>query len=142
MGLGDDRRLRALTHEGPDLEPQVEGMDAMRTVKVNQAEFIETLRANRSQHRAVFETALEGYGSRLLRELEHRVHDLRRGRAVDVHIALPEPEDHTEDYDRILAMASMSVEKVIELTQEDFAMYVMDQWHWKRAFTVSTERYL
>ncbi|MBA2774756.1 MAG: hypothetical protein H0U36_12045, partial [Nocardioidaceae bacterium] len=45
------------------------------------------------------------------------------------------------DYDRVLTMAEMSVEDVIELTADDFAMYVMDQWHWKQTCTETTGFY-
>ena len=114
----------------------------MRTVRIDRDEFVATVTKNRGVHRATFEQALDGYRARLITELEGRVRDLRRGRKVDVHIGLPEPEDHTEDYDRILTMAAMSVEDVLELTQDDFAMYVMDQWHWKNAFTQTACRYL
>lgn len=114
----------------------------MQTVKIKRDDFIAALEKNRSQHRRTFDTAVEGYRARLLQELERRVHAVRRGRAVDVRVSLPEPEDHTEDYDRVLTMATMSVDEVIELTESDFAMYVMDQWHWKNAFTATTSRYL
>lgn len=41
----------------------------------------------------------------------------------------------------MLTMARMSVDDVLELTQEDFAMYVMVQWHWKGAFTETVSWY-
>lgn len=114
----------------------------MRNVRVARDEFVTTLQENRDRHQVVFEKALEGYQARLLRELERRIHDLRRGRKISVYISLPEPEDHTEDYDRVLAMARMSVEDTIELTEDAFGMYVMDQWDWKNDFTATTGRYL
>lgn len=113
----------------------------MRTVNVNTDEFIQRVSTNRDDHRAVFERALEGYRGRMMRELEHRIHDLKRGRTIDQYLGLPEPQDHTDDYDRVLTMAEMSVDDVIELTAEDFAMFVMDQWHWKQSFTETALRY-
>jgi hypothetical protein len=73
--------------------------------------------------------------------LEGRIRDLKRGRHIDQYLRLPEPEDHTDDYDRVLAMAEMSVDEEIELNADDFAMYVMDQWHWKQSFTETTSYY-
>ncbi|MFL4476121.1 hypothetical protein ACIPVK_19175 [Paeniglutamicibacter sp. MACA_103] len=114
----------------------------MRTVTVSKDALVATLQTNRANHRKVFEEALEGYLARLLRELERRVHDLRRGRKISAYISLPEPEDHTDDYDRILTMAVMSVDTTFTLSEEDFGMYVMDQWDWKRSFNDSTARYI
>lgn len=34
---------------------------------------------------------------------------------------------------RVLTMARICVEDVVELTTDDFAMYVIDQRHWKRS---------
>lgn len=113
----------------------------MRTVTVHREEFLNRLRINRDNHRAVFEDALEGYRNRLTAELERRVRDLKRGRKVDQYIGLPEPEDHTDDYDRIIAMAEMSISDRVELSQDEFAMYVMDQWRWRQSFSDSTELY-
>lgn len=114
----------------------------MRTVTVDRDEFLTRVRENRDNHRQVFEEAVEGYRNRLTAELERRIRDLKRGRQIDQYIGLPEPEDHTADYDRIVAMAEMSVTDTIELSEDEFAMYVMDQWRWKQSFTDSTDRYL
>lgn len=114
----------------------------MRIVTVNRDEFLLRVRENRNSHRGVFEEALGGYRSRLLAEFERRVRDLHRGRHVNQYIGLPEPEDHTDDYDRILAMAEMSIDDSLELTEDEFGMYVMDQWRWKQSFSDSTARYL
>lgn len=114
----------------------------MRTVTVDRAEFLARVRENRDNHRQVFEYALEGYRDRLTVELERRIRDLKRGRHIDQYIGLPEPEDHTDDYERILAMAEMSIDDTLELTEDEFAMYVMDQWRWKQSFTDSTKRYV
>lgn len=114
----------------------------MRTVTVNRDDFITRVQVNRDNHRTVFEKALEGYQSRLVAELNRRLRDLKRGRHIDQYIGLPEPEDHTDDYNRILTMAEMSIDETFHLTEEEFAMYVMDQWRWKQSFTESTHRYL
>ncbi len=114
----------------------------MRTVTVHRDEFLTRVRENRDNHRQVFEEAVEGYRNRLTNELERRIRDLKRGRQVDQYIGLPEPEDHTDDYDRILAMAEMSIDDTLELTEDEFAMYVMDQWRWKQSFSHSTALYV
>lgn len=114
----------------------------MKVVTVDRDDFLQKVRANRAGHRQVFEAALSGYRDRLTRELERRIYDLKRGRRVDQYIGLPEPEDHTEDYDRVITMAEMSVLEVVELSEDEFAMYVMDQWRWKQSFSETSARYV
>lgn len=113
----------------------------MKTVRLHRDEFVTTVQENRDNHRALFEEAVEGFRVRWIEELERRLHDVRRGREIKQYFSLPEPEDHTDDYDRILTMACMSVDDVIELSEDEFAMYVMDQWTWKNNFTRTTTMY-
>jgi hypothetical protein len=113
----------------------------MRTVNIRRTDFIEKVAANRSTHRTVFEKALGGYKRRLVRELERRLADVEAGRRIEHYIRLPEPEDHTQDYDRILAMADMSIDEVLTLDADDFSRFVMDQWSWKQDFTETTAFY-
>lgn len=114
----------------------------MRTVTVTKKDFLTRVRENRNNHRAVFEEALNGYHQRLTLELERRIRDLKRGRVINQYIGLPEPEDHTDDYDRVITMADMSINDTVDLNESEFAMYVMDQWEWKHSFAESTEGYL
>lgn len=114
----------------------------MRIIRLDRDEFVAKVQENRDSHRSVFEKALEGYRDRWIQELERRLHDVRRGREINQYFSLPEPEDHTDDYDRILTMARMQIDDVIELTEDEFGMYVMDQWSWKSHFTNTTSRYV
>jgi hypothetical protein len=115
--------------------------NTVRTVKIRRDAFVEKVAVNRAEHRAVFEKALDGYQRRLVRELDSRIADVKAGRRIEHYIRLPEPADHTDDYDRILAMAEMSVDEVVELDADDFARFVMDQWSWKHDFTDTTTFY-
>jgi hypothetical protein len=113
----------------------------METVRVTRDDFISKVENNKAGHRATFESALDGYRDRAIHELERRVRHVREGRAFDLSFRLPEPEDHTADYDRVLEMARMSVDDVVELTESEFAQYVLDQWHWKANFAATTRAY-
>lgn len=90
---------------------------------------------------STIEEALDGYWNGWLKELERRLRDVRGGREINQYFSVPEPEDHIDDYDPILAMACMSVDDIIELSEDEFAMYVMDQWSWKSNFTRTTTMY-
>lgn len=113
----------------------------MNEVTVEKGALLEVLKKNREAHRGIFEKAQERYRERVLEELEKSLQDAQAGRHFRRHIELPEPEDHTGDYDRIIRMVEMSVKVDIELTQGEFATYVMDDWNWKRAWTTNTLAY-
>lgn len=113
----------------------------MNTVTVRKSELLAKLRENREQHREVFLKAQDGYKLYMIKELEQRLDEARRGVQIDHYIRLEIPQDHTEDYDRVIMMAEMSVDDVIELNSRDFAQYVMDQWGWKQEFTATAGTY-
>lgn len=113
----------------------------MRTVKIGKAALLDKLRENREQHREVFLKAQDGYKQFLIKELEQRLDEAQKGMKVDRFIRLEEPEDHTSDYDRVIMMAEMSVDDEIELTEQDFSQFVMDQWSWKQAFAATAGTY-
>ena len=50
--------------------------------------------------------------------------------------------NHSDDYGRVIMVARMSVEDTLTLSEDEFAMYVMDQSRWKQDFAETTLRYL
>lgn len=116
--------------------------EGLGLISVHKAELIDRIRLNRDQHRAVFEKAIQGYHDELKRELADRLDRLIKGQHIDKHIALLEPEDHTEDYDRVLDMLEMSVDDEVTITAQEFAQYVRDDWAWKRQWVATNSAYL
>lgn len=109
--------------------------------RVDKDQLLEVLQKNRDAHRTIFEEALEGYRTKVLEYLEKRIEEVRKGKKIDHYICLDQPEDHTSDYDRIIKMVEMSTESSIELDQNSFASYVMDDWNWKHQFLTSNSTY-
>lgn len=113
----------------------------MKAIRVSKAKLIETLTQNRSNHRKIFEEALEGYRRTVITELERRLEDAKANKKVSLYIQLTQPVDQTKDYDRVLGMLNLSLDTEIELSEQDFAAYVMDDWGWKKQFITSNAFY-
>ncbi|MDE2096161.1 MAG: hypothetical protein KGL39_02875 [Patescibacteria group bacterium] len=114
----------------------------MQTVKVKRAELLEKITKNRDAHRELFLKAQEGYRKQVIHELDLMLEDARAGRNIRRSLSLPEPQDHTSDYDREISMLQMSVDDVIEVSMQEFDWYVMDNWSWKASVTASNMRYV
>lgn len=110
----------------------------MEKIEVAKAELLEKIQQNRSDHRAIFEEALEGFRRDAEQALERMLAGIRAGRRADVSIGMSLPRDHTGDYDRAIAMVQMSIGDTVTLSEEDFAQYVMDDWGWQRGFLSNT----
>lgn len=117
------------------------GMDE-RTVTVEKDRLIRTLSVNKEGHRAIFEEALEAYRKKVTDELERRLDDVKAGRKIDVFFRLPQPEDHTEDYEAAIQRAEWEVGDEIELSHEEFNAYVLNRWVWDQSFHANTASYL
>lgn len=107
----------------------------------SKAELVQVIQKNRDEHRGIFEEAVDGYRQKVVGELEAYVERVKRGDLVRVYVSFPEPSDHTRDYDRLLKMLAMSVDTDVELTEGQFAQYVLDDWDWKRQFIQTNSAY-
>lgn len=113
----------------------------MRDITVEKAVLIAQVKENRALHREIFLEAVEGYRQEAVRQLEAHIERIKDGVLVEVRIVLPAPSDHTADYDRVLAMLEWETSDMIKIAEEDFASYVMDDWHWKRQFLTANAPY-
>jgi len=113
----------------------------VRPVKVNKADVLVKLKANRSTHRAIFEEAVEGYRKEVTRQLKKHIKEMKSGKPKRTYISIPYPEDHTKDYDNAIEMLEMSVEDIVELDSEAFMAFYKDDWGWKNQFLASNSGY-
>jgi len=114
----------------------------MNAIKVHKAELLQTLTTNRGAHHQIFLEAVAGYKKQAEEMLESRLDLIRRGKMLPIAWSLPLPIDHIKDYDRIIRMVEMDRSgEIIELTEQDFSQYVMDDWAWKTQFLTANSLY-
>ena len=113
----------------------------MEIVKIAKEELLKILKKNRATHRAIFEEAQIGYRKEAIELLDKALQDARNGRKIETFIKLNAPIDQTSDYDRAIKMIEMSIDENIEISETDFANYVLDDWHWKKQFMATNTYY-
>lgn len=113
----------------------------MKNMKFEVAELRRVISGNRETHRKIFLEAQDGYRRAIIEELDSRLREARSGKKISRIAFLTEPEDHTRDYDRVLKMLEMCSETHVELNEEEFGQYVMDDWRWKRQFLAANSAY-
>lgn len=116
----------------------------MREVKVKREDLLKKVKENRVTHIKEYREAVEGYKSAAIAELakgmiqlKKQVDDLETGEMIrlsTVSFNLAVPQDHTKDYDQVIAMLEMSVDDTLTIRSDEFACFVMDDWDWKQDF--------
>jgi len=110
-------------------------------IEVNKDDLIKELEKNRAQHEADFKEAFEGYRAALGEDLKKKLSLWESKQDVPHFIQLDVPEDHTKDYDRVIGMLKMSIDKTVIITTQEYSQYVMDDWGWKERFTNTSQAY-
>lgn len=114
----------------------------MQTITVAKDQLLATLKDNREAHRELFLKAQDAFRERVIEVLDHKLAEAREGHKVELWIRLPEPEDHTDSFDRAIAMVEWAVGDTIELSEKDFQRYVLNLWEWEQAFAANTMSYV
>jgi hypothetical protein len=113
----------------------------LHTIKVRKVELLEKLVANRATHRAMFLDAQTGFRKVVIQELDRRLKDARANRTINIVFAMPAPVDQTAEYDRAIKMLEMSVDDVLELDEDEFSHFVLDEWRWKQQVYATNSMY-
>jgi predicted transcriptional regulator YdeE len=113
----------------------------MNAIKVTKWTLLEKLRANRAAHKAQFEEAAEGYREKVIELLEERLAEARKGKLPSIVIGLAMPVNQTKQYDRVIGMLEMDTNDVIELEEDDYQRYVLDEWTWSASTTATNSLY-
>ena len=113
----------------------------MHLIKVRTADLKAELIKNKTTHTELYTKAFAKFSDYAIEALQAALLEAKTGRGIKLHFDLPVPHDHTAEYDRAIKMVEMSVDENLELTEQEFAMLVMDDWGWKQQFTASNSRY-
>ena len=114
----------------------------MRNVVMEKDRLMTALVNNRKGHRDSYVEARTIFRAKVIENLTSMLDRAKNGDKIELWVGLPEPEDHTNDYDRALAMLNDDVRDEIELSQAEYAQFVQDDWGWKQSFTANTMSYI
>jgi len=114
----------------------------MQTVTIEKERLRAVLLANKTTHQLEYAEAMEGYREAFDKRLMAMRKELKKGGLPNPFISdLPKPSEHTNEYEQVLKMLDFSVDDTIELSHDDFANYVLDDWNWKQTFSTTNLSY-
>lgn len=112
-------------------------------VTVKREALLDAIKKNRQKHKAEFLEATTGYRSAVLLAATVLVADCEVGKEPDLKPlrTMEEPRSHLPAYDRAIAMLEMSVDDLMEISEERFREYVLDEWDWTDRFKAVSSSY-
>jgi hypothetical protein len=116
----------------------------MNAIKMNRVELLAIVRENKIKHVAEAVEAVEDYKKLVLQIATAnaklaKTSDLEQFKKMK---AVPNaPVSYEDSYKRAIRMLELSVEDVIEVEEDVFNQLVLDEWSWKRQFTVANTMY-
>lgn len=112
----------------------------MEQVTVARVTLLRAIERNRVKHKAAYDKAIPAYRRKLIEAHERALVKAKRGDAPGP-ILLRKPEQHLDEYDRVIGMLKMHTEDTITLTAGEYDSYIRDKWDWSAAFFANTTSY-
>jgi hypothetical protein len=116
----------------------------MNAIKMNRLELLRIVRANKEKHIAEFIEAVADYKVLVLQIAQGNLKMAKTASLDDFKKMKPvpaAPNSYENDYARAIRMLELSVDDVIEVEEDVFNQLVLDEWSWKRSFTLSNTTY-
>jgi hypothetical protein len=114
----------------------------MQNVYLNRDELLPIVKENKQKHDNIFSTAVSGYWVKAEEILNGKLNKVKAKQQVDNYLGLSYPEDHSDEYDRVIRMLELSSDDKIQLTSSEFDCYVRNQWNWRKAFLTVNSTYI
>jgi hypothetical protein len=124
------------------------------TIKMNREKLVETMKTNLEQHIKTYNKAVQEYLLDLDDAMSKNARTTRKAIAsakesgkienlwVDYKNLPQKPTSYEDQYVVKIAMFDNSADPTIELDEQEFKQYMLDQWGWKNQFAATTASYI
>lgn len=113
----------------------------MKTIKISKEKLLYELERNRSEHKAIYEEAVEGWEQQVIQGLTEALTKAIDGEEYITDLDLDEPPCHLDQYDNIIARVKWHEDDTIELDHREFNQFILDQWDWQYSFLTNAVMY-
>jgi len=120
---------------------EVNSVDTMDIITVDKAKLLLHLSKNKDKHHNTFIEIQSGYRKKVIKELELRLKDVRDNKKINLCFNLPEPADHTEDYESAIEMLQWCIKDTVQITKSNYDNFIRDKWSWSSNFSATSGLY-
>ena len=102
-----------------------------RTITVKKSQLIEQLKANKANHIKEYEKAVIAYKEEALKQLNQQIKEVEQGSLI-AKLNLVTPINNADEYDKIIEMFEWEINDDVELEQNEFNEFVLDEFDFAR----------
>ena len=114
----------------------------MNDVKVKRTDLLDIVRKNLEKHKTIVAEAFDNYRAEAIQQLDEMISLAKSGKKIRRAISLVEPQDQSADYNAAVKMLEMSQDDFISIDEHTFRCLVLDEWAWKRQWSVANSGYV
>lgn len=109
----------------------------MENIRVSKQELLTIVKENREKHKKEYLEAIKAYRVKAADLLNQELEKIINGDKFQIRFDLVKPDSHEKEYDLAIKMLEMSVDDVIEISEQEFNELINDEWNWKYSFKTS-----
>ena len=94
---------------------------------------LDTLKTNLAMHKDLYSSAAEAFRGKYIVELNKMLLGAPMN-DFQMDVKLDKPNDHSDDYEVAIRMLDVECRDEIELSEDEFAKYVLNKWRWISTF--------
>lgn len=116
----------------------------MKSIKVEKAVLLKKLIENKQKHKELVEKAQIGFKKVVKETLEKLLQNVEKNKPIDFKelYNLTQPMNKTTEYEQAIEMLNMSIDDIVEITDQEFRCFVQDKWDWADQAFLSNSRYI
>ncbi|BCG50216.1 hypothetical protein [Ralstonia phage RP13] len=111
-----------------------------KSVNVDRLELITVLKKNRELHKQQYEEAVNDYRQAIYLSLQQALEDVKicsNEELLKLRVQFNVPVSHLHDYDEVIEIMEVSVDKFIQIDNESFRAYYKNEWAWSESFNAT-----
>lgn len=113
-----------------------------RSYKVSKTDLLSRLQTNRTKHISEYKAVRTEFRRRATTLLQEKLDLARAEKPFNLRFDLIVPRSHEREYDKVIGLLTMTTETTIDISPQDYAQFVLDEWNWKEEFNASNRAYL
>ena len=113
----------------------------LNMIKVDKQELIEKLKENRINHADMYIKAHNAFMIQSIKDLRNAIQKFKNGNVIH-NVIFDEPKSHDSEYETVIRMLEMSVDKEVTISMSEFKSFVQDDWDWKKGFVMNATKYV